>query len=47
MNKRDFAGYADENLPSVTANNSDGIIKSLEKGSAKLLQWFTDKKTKP
>ena len=41
MNKRDVASYADDNKPSVTANNTDGIIKSLEKGTTKLLQWFT------
>ena len=46
MNKRDFASYADDNIPYVTANNTGGINKSLEKGTAKLFQWFTYKKVK-
>ena len=47
MNKTDFASYMVDNIPSVTANNTDDVIKSLEKDTAKLFQWFTDKKIKP
>ena len=42
--KTDFASYVDDNIPSVAANHTDGLIKSLEIDSAKLFQWFTDKK---
>ena len=47
MNKTDFASYMVDNIPSVTANNTDDVIKSLEKDTAKLCQWFTDTKIKP
>ena len=45
---KDFniASYADANIPYVSANNMsannmDGVVKSLEKASTKLLKWFS------
>ena len=46
MNKTDFASYVDDNILSVAANNTDDVIRSLEKDTAKLFQWFTNKKIK-
>ena len=41
-----FASYADDNTPYVRAENLDKIIKSLEKVSIKLFQWFSDDQMK-
>ena len=41
-----FASYADDNTPYVTAENLDEVIKSLEKDSIKLFQWFSDNQLK-
>ena len=46
MKKTSFASYADDNTPYVTAENCDEVIKSLEKDSSKLFQWFSDKQMK-
>ena len=46
MKKTSFASYADGNTPYVTAENCDEVIKSLEKDSSKLFQWFSDKQMK-
>ena len=45
MKETSFASYADDNTPYVTAENLDEVIKSLEKDSIKLFQWFSDKQT--
>ena len=37
-----IASYADGNTPYVSTNNIDGVAKSLEKASTKLLKWFSD-----
>ena len=42
MKEASFASYADDNTPYVTAENLDEVIKSLEKDSIKLFQWFSD-----
>ena len=42
MKETSFASYADDNTPYVTAENLDEVIKSLEKDSIKLFQWFSD-----
>ena len=42
MQETSFASYADDNTPYVTAENLDEVIKSLEKDSIKLFQWFSD-----
>ena len=41
-----FASYAHDNTPYVAANDIDGVIKSLEKDSDELFQWFTDNQMK-
>ena len=41
-----FASYVDDNTPCVTAENLDEVIKSLEKDSIKLFQWFSDNQMK-
>ena len=41
MKETSFANYADYNTPYVTAKNLGGVIKSLEKDSIKLFQWFS------
>ena len=46
-NKTDFASYANDSTRYVAASNIDGVIKSLEKDSSKLVQWFTDNQMKP
>ena len=35
-----IASYADDNTPYISADNIDDIIKSLEKTSTALFQWF-------
>ena len=46
MKETSFASYADDNTPYVTAENLDEVIKSLEKDSIKLFQWFSDNQMK-
>ena len=46
MKETSFASYADDNTPYVTAENLDEVIKSLEKDSIKLFQWFSDNQVK-
>ena len=46
MKETNFASYADDNTPYVTAENLDEVIKSLEKDSIKLFQWFSDNEMK-
>ena len=41
-NKIDIANYADDNTPCTNSNDVNGIIKSLEEASEKLLKWFDD-----
>ena len=38
----DIASYAADNAPCVSANNMDGVIKSLGKASTKLFQCLSD-----
>ena len=38
----DFASYADDNTPYVSADTIDEVIKRLETASVKLFKWFTD-----
>ena len=44
MKETGFASYADDNTPYVTVGNLDEVIKSLQKYSIKLFQWFSDNK---
>ena len=46
MKETSFASYADDNKPYVTAENLDEVIKSFEKDSIKLFQWFSDNQMK-
>ena len=46
MKETSFASYADDNTPYVTAENLDEVIKSLEKDSIKLFQWFSNNQLK-
>ena len=46
MKKTSSARYADDNTPYITAENLDEVIKSLEKDSIKLFQWFSDNQMK-
>ena len=46
MKETSFASHADNNTPHVTAENLDEVIKSLEKDSIKLFQWFSDNQLK-
>ena len=38
----DIASYADVSTPYVSADNIDGVIKSLEEASEILFKWFSD-----
>ena len=38
----DIASYSDDNIPYVSADNINGVIKSLEKASEVLFKWFND-----
>ena len=38
----DIASYADDNTPYISADDIDGVIKSLEEASATLFKWFSD-----
>ena len=42
----DFASYADDNTPYVSANTIDEVIKRLETASVKLFKWFADNQMK-
>ena len=46
MKETSFASYADDITPNITAQNFDEVIKSLEKDSIKLFQWFSDNQMK-
>ena len=46
MKKTSSARYADDNTPYITVENLDEVIKSLEKDSIKLFQWFSDNQMK-
>ena len=46
MKKTSFASYAVDNTPYVRAENLDDVIKSLEKDSIHLFQWFSDNQMK-
>ena len=46
MKESSFASYANENTPYITTKNLDEVIKSLEKDSIKLFQWFSDNQKK-
>ena len=37
----DIASYADDNTPYISADDIDGVIKSLEEASATLFKWFS------
>ena len=38
----DIASYADDHTRYVSANNMDGVIKSLEEASNTFFKWFSD-----
>ena len=38
----DIASNADDNTPYISADDIDGVIKSLEEASATLFKWFSD-----
>ena len=38
----DIASYADDNTPYISADDIDGVIKSLEEASETLFKWFSD-----
>ena len=42
MTDTDFASYADDSTPYVSADTIDEVIKRLETASVKLFKWFTD-----
>ena len=46
MSDTDFASYADDNTPYVSADTNDEVIKRLETASAKFFKWLTDKEDK-
>ena len=46
MSDTDFAGYADDNTPYVSADNIDEVIKRLETASVILFEWFADNQMK-
>ena len=46
MKETSFASYLDDNTLYVTAENLDEVIKSLEKDSIELFQWFSDNQMK-
>ena len=46
MSDTDFASYADDNTPYVSADTIDEVIKRLETASVKLFKWFADNQTK-
>ena len=42
LSEIDIANYADDNMPYTSSNDVNGLIKSLEKASKKLIKWFND-----
>ena len=46
MSDTDFASYADDNAPYVSADTIDEVIERLETASGKLFKWFTDNRMK-
>ena len=40
LSEIDIASYADDNTPYTSSNDVNGLIKSLEEASEKLLKWF-------
>ena len=46
MSSTDFASYAVNNTPYVSADTIDEVIKSLETASVKLFKWFSDNQMK-
>ena len=46
MSDTDFASYADDNTPSVSADTIDEVIKRPETASVKLFKWFADNQMK-
>ena len=45
-NEPDLTSYADVNIPFVTCESIEDVIKSLENDSVKLLKWFSDNEMK-
>ena len=46
MSDTDFASYADDNTPYVSADTIDEVIKRLETASVNLFKWFADNQMK-
>ena len=46
MSDTNFASYADDNAPYVSADTVDEVIKRLETASVKLFKWFADNQMK-
>ena len=46
MSDTDFASYADDSTPYVSADTIDEVINRLETASAKLFKWFVDNQMK-
>ena len=46
MSDINFASYADDNAPYVSADTVDEVIKRLETASVKLFKWFADNQMK-
>ena len=46
MEDNEFASYADNNTPDVSADTIDEVIKWTETASVKLFKWFVDKQMK-
>ena len=46
MSDTDFAGYADDNTPYVSADTIDEVIKRLETASVIFFKWFADNQMK-
>ena len=38
----DIASFAEDNTLHMSANNMDGVVKSLEEASTKLFEWFSE-----
>ena len=46
MNEADFGSYANDNIPYVTGDSTEGVINSFENVSIKLFEWFADNQAK-
>ena len=46
MRDTDFASYADDNTPYVSADTIDDVVKRLETAFVKLFKWFADNQKK-